>query len=66
LFIGVIVTLEAWPVYKIFTAQTLGSRITISGWISITFSFAMVILINIAALFVPMKIGLERLKRREV
>jgi ABC-2 type transport system permease protein len=66
LFIGLIVTLEAWPVYKIFTAQTLGRRITLPGWISIIFSFAMVILINIAALFVPMKIGLERLKRREV
>jgi ABC-2 type transport system permease protein len=66
LFIGVIVTLEAWPVYKIFTAQTLGSHITRLGWISITLSFAMVILINIAALFVPLRIGLERLKQREV
>jgi ABC-2 type transport system permease protein len=66
LFIGVVITLEAWPVYKIFTVQTLGYHIRITGWVTILFSFIAVVTINISALFLPMKIGLERLKQREI
>jgi len=66
LFIGLIVTLEAWPVYRIFTAQTIGSSVTVTVWILIALSFILVIIINVAALFAPMKIGLERLKTREI
>ena len=66
LFIGLVITLEAWPVYKIFTAQTLGYPITIPGWISIALSIIAVLTVNILALVLPMKIGLERLKQREI
>ena len=66
LFIGLVITLEAWPVYKIFTAQTLGYPITIPGWISIALSIIAVLAVNILALVLPMKIGLERLKQREI
>lgn len=66
LFIGLVITLEAWPVYKIFTAQTLGYPITIQGWISIALSIIAVLAVNILALVLPMKIGLERLKQREI
>jgi len=66
LFIGVVIALEAWPVYKIFTAQTLGYHIRISGWVSIAVSIIAVLTINVFALFLPMKIGLERLKQREI
>ena len=65
LFIGVVITLEAWPVYKIFTAQTLGYQLTISGWVSIALSIIVVLIVNIFALFLPMKIGLARLKQHE-
>jgi ABC-2 type transport system permease protein len=66
LFIGIVITLEAWPVYKIFTAQNLGYHIGISGWISISLSVIAVLTIAVFALFLPMKIGLERLMRREI
>jgi len=66
LFIGIVITLEAWPVYKIFMAQTLGNNITITGWISIAISIVAVLAVNVMALFLPMKIGLERLKQREI
>ncbi|MCK9420719.1 MAG: hypothetical protein M0R70_15275 [Nitrospirae bacterium] len=66
LFIGVVIALEAWPVYKIFTSQTLGYHIRLSGWVSISGSIIAVLTINILALFLPMKIGLERLKQREI
>jgi ABC-2 type transport system permease protein len=66
IFIGVVVTLEAWPVYRIFAAQTLGKHISPSGWFGIVFSFVLVLMINISALFLPMKEGLKRLKQREI
>jgi ABC-2 type transport system permease protein len=66
LFIGAVITLEAWPVYKIFTAQTLGARITPSGWVAIALSFIAVLVVNILALVLPMKIGLRRLSQREI
>jgi ABC-2 type transport system permease protein len=66
LFIGIVITLEAWPVYKIFTAQNLGYRISISGWISIMLSIIAVLTVTVLALFLPMKIGLGRLRQREI
>jgi ABC-2 type transport system permease protein len=65
-FIGVLIVLEAWPVYRIFTAQTFGGRISPSGWALIATSFLLVLAVNILALFLPMNIGLKRLKQREV
>jgi ABC-2 type transport system permease protein len=65
MFIGIVITLEAWPVYKIFTAQTLGYQLKIWGWVSIMLSIIVVLVVNIYALFLPMKIGLARLKQHE-
>jgi ABC-2 type transport system permease protein len=66
LFIGVVITLEAWPVYKIFSAQSMGNRITPSAWMSITLSFTAVLITNVLSVILPMKIGLQRLENREV
>jgi ABC-2 type transport system permease protein len=66
LFIGVVIVLEAWPVYRIFTVQTFGGRISLSGWAGIATSFIMVVVVNILALFFPMTIGIKRLKQGEV
>jgi ABC-2 type transport system permease protein len=65
LFIGVVITLEAWPVYRIFTADTIGGHISPSGWAMISVSFLLVLIVNILALFLPMKAGLDRLSQRE-
>ncbi len=66
LFIGTIILFEAWPVYKIFMAQAVGSRITVSGWISIVTSCFLVVGVNIMALFLPMNEGEKRLLNQEV
>jgi len=66
LFIGVVIVLEAWPVYKIFTSHTMGYSISVSGWLAIAASFTIVLIVNIMALFIPLFIGLDRLKKREV
>jgi ABC-2 type transport system permease protein len=66
LFIGAVIVLEAWPVYRIFTRQVLGGYITAYGWAWIIVSFILVIGLNGAAIMAPMKIGLKRLNEREV
>ena len=66
MFIGVVIVLEAWPVYRIFTVQTLGGRISLSGWAGIAISFIMVVVVNILALFFPMTMGMNRLKEGDV
>lgn len=66
IFIGVVVTLEAWPVYRIFMAQIAGSALPPSGWARIILSFGLVLVINALALFLPVKIGLKRLSEREI
>lgn len=62
LFIGTVIILEAWPVYRIFTAQTFGRHISDSGWVAIVMSFALVVVINLLAVLLPMHIGLRRLR----
>ncbi len=66
LFIGLVIALESWPVYRIFTAQTLGGHISFSGWVTIILSFAAVLAVNCMAVFLPIKAGLKRLKQREI
>ncbi len=66
LFIGIVIVLEAWPVYRIFTALAFGGRITPSGWFMIVTSFLLVLSVNILAVVLPMKTGLNRLKQREI
>ena len=62
---GVVIFIEAWPVYMIFIAQKRGLEISAGQWIFIVVSFAAVIAILLAALFKPMKKGIETLERYE-
>jgi ABC-2 type transport system permease protein len=66
LFIGMIVLLEAWPVYRIFTALAFGGRITGGDWGVIATSLALLVAVVCLAILLPMQIGLERLKQREI
>ncbi len=66
LFIGTVVVLEAWPVYRIFTSQMFGGRIPASGWLWIGCSFLLVLAVNLLVLLLPMRAGLKRLREREV
>ncbi len=62
---GVVILLEAWPVYVIFIAQKRGLEISAGQWIFIVVSFAAVAVILAAAAFKPMKKGIEALERYE-
>ncbi|MBW1868269.1 MAG: hypothetical protein JRI73_03010 [Deltaproteobacteria bacterium] len=72
LFIGSVVILEAGPVYILFMSQVKGSVISVKGsvispiqWLFIVLSFSAVIVINVVAIFRPMKIGLNALQEYE-
>ncbi|MEK6744011.1 MAG: hypothetical protein AABZ15_10385 [Nitrospirota bacterium] len=66
LFIGTVITLEAWPVYRIFLAQSMGTSMgpAKGAWIALT--FLLVIALVVLAVILPMKIGLKRLLDREI
>jgi ABC-2 type transport system permease protein len=66
IFIGIVITFEAWPVYRIFMAQTAGSALPRSGCARIILSFGLVLATNALALFLPIRIGLKRLSEREI
>jgi ABC-2 type transport system permease protein len=66
LFIGAIITLEAWPVYRIFLARSLGAGMGPAKWAWIVFTFLLVIALIVLAVILPMKIGLKRLLDREI
>lgn len=65
LFIGAIIVLEAGPVYILFVSNMRGTPVTIYQWILITLSFLTAFLINLTAIFWPMKMGLRALREYE-
>jgi ABC-2 type transport system permease protein len=65
IFIGLIVILEAWPVYTIFMSQITHHPLRLSQWTVIWLSFFAVGVINILAIFLPMKIGVMKLSEME-
>jgi ABC-2 type transport system permease protein len=66
LFIGSVIVLEAWPVYRIFASKTFGTSISLYGWIGIALSFTAALLINLLAIYLPLSLGLKRLSQREI
>jgi ABC-2 type transport system permease protein len=66
LFIGLVILLEAWPVYRIFMMRNLGSSISAGGWFWTVFAFLLVLLVNALAVILPMKKGLKSLLDREI
>jgi len=64
-FIGSVIILEAGPVYTIFMARLRGEAIPLVHWVWIFVSFTLVAGINLAAVFWPMRFGLQTLSRLE-
>ena len=65
MFIGVVILLEAGPVYLIYMSQEHGGAISGFEWLFIITCFLVVALIGLLAIFRPMKMGLEALQRYE-
>lgn len=64
-FMAIIIILEAGPVYIIFMSNFRDVPITGLQWLFIIPSFLIVLCINILAVYIPMKKGLEALIRYE-
>ncbi|MBW1709002.1 MAG: hypothetical protein JRG97_03900 [Deltaproteobacteria bacterium] len=65
IYVAVIVILEAWPVYTIFVAQMRGTPLSELKLLIIGLCFIGVMITNILAVMLPMRIGLDRLAARE-
>ncbi|MDZ7695958.1 MAG: hypothetical protein U5R49_03190 [Deltaproteobacteria bacterium] len=61
LFIGLVIILEAGPVYMLFMADVRGHPMSAFQWLFVILSFGAVLAISGLAIFKPMKTGIERL-----
>jgi hypothetical protein len=66
LFIGALISLEAWPVYRLIVVQTAGGTPGLQTMVSMALSFLLVVALNVLVLFVPIRVGLKRLLAREI
>jgi ABC-2 type transport system permease protein len=64
-FIALVVVLEAGPVYTLFMAQVRRHPLGAAQWLYIGGSLALVALVNVAAVWLPMRYGLRRLAAYE-
>jgi ABC-2 type transport system permease protein len=62
-YIGLVVLIEAGPVYHLFMAGIHNKSISLSTWIWIIGSFSLVLVISLLAIFLPMRFGRRRLSK---
>ncbi|MBW1988576.1 MAG: hypothetical protein JRI97_03425 [Deltaproteobacteria bacterium] len=60
-FIGMVIILEAGPVYAVFMAGIHGSALDPLAWVAITLSFALVAALCAAVVILPMRHGAKKL-----
>ena len=61
-FIGIIIILEAGPVYSVFMAGIRGTNLSPLQWVWLIGSFSLVLLLCVLAVILPMRLGEKRLK----
>ena len=62
-FVGLVIILEAGPVYQIFMAEINDKDLSILNWIWTIFSFSLVLVLCILAVIIPMKYGEKQLSQ---
>ena len=63
-YIGLVVLIEAGPVYNLFMAGIRNKFISLSTWIWIIGSFGLVLILSLLAIILPMRYGHKRLSQR--
>jgi ABC-2 type transport system permease protein len=61
-FIGLVVMLEARPVYTYFISQFRGIPLATEHWVEFSILFTLALGLNIAAFLLPIQIGIRRLE----
>jgi ABC-2 type transport system permease protein len=64
-FIALVIVLEAGPVYTLFMAEARGRPLGMPQWLYIGGSFVLVLVVNVAAVWLPMSYGIRRLSTFE-
>jgi ABC-2 type transport system permease protein len=62
-FIGIIILIEAGPIYSVFMANIRGKDLTTGYWIWFVVSFSLILILCILATIIPMRLG-ERYLRQ--
>ncbi|MGD9206789.1 MAG: hypothetical protein PVF86_19745, partial [Desulfobacterales bacterium] len=62
-YIGLVVLIEAGPVYNLFMASIHNKFISLPTWIWIIGSFSLVLVLSLLAIFLPMRFGRRRLSK---
>jgi ABC-2 type transport system permease protein len=63
-FIGLVIVLEAGPVYQVFMSGIHGRSLSAGQWLWLVGSFSLALLLCILAVILPMRIGERRLQER--
>jgi ABC-2 type transport system permease protein len=64
-FIGLVIILEAGPVYTVFMTQVRQNSLSSLQWLYVAGSALLTIMVNIAAIWLPMRHGMQRLAAYE-
>jgi ABC-2 type transport system permease protein len=62
-YIGLVIMIEAGPVYHLFMAGIRNKIISLSAWFWVFGSFALVLLLSVLAISLPMRFGERRLAK---
>jgi ABC-2 type transport system permease protein len=65
-FIGVVVILEAWPVYMFFLSRLYPFSLSVGQWIRIVLSFALAFLVCVAVFWFAVRWSVGKLEEMEV
>ena len=65
-FIGLVVVLEAGPVYNIFMTGIRGVGLSVFQWLWLVGSFFVVLALCAAAVVIPMRLGAKRISQDEL
>jgi ABC-2 type transport system permease protein len=65
-FIGLVIVLEAGPVYSVFMTGIRGVDLTLFQWIGLVGSFFLVLIICLAAVLIPMRLGEKKISQDEI
>jgi ABC-2 type transport system permease protein len=62
-YIGIVIVIEAGPVYSILMAEINGHALSILKWVWITVSFSIAFTMSILAIIIPMNFGEKKLSK---
>jgi ABC-2 type transport system permease protein len=65
-FIGLVIVLEAGPVYNIFMTGIRGVGLSVLQWLWLVGSFLLVLMICLAAVLIPMRLGGKKISQDEI